>query len=749
MSKPVQTSLKNWWLLSVLALCLSIQALLLMMKMINFIQPQLPLVWLGCWLVLFILGQIGIAVFYKHNSGNGRILESKLRPFLITEAILTFFLLSALVKMIFYDYKGEMANRAYSVLLVLAVLNKFFWPYIKKMALGAYGFIRTRISAKILNLLISVGGAMLMAGIVFVPNHERVLARIYVGEQFHHYDGFIMAAGWAAFNHHIMDWDQISQYGLGMPYVFAQLCHWMGAFSHDHVFLIIMSATMIYYTLMFVFALRWFKSAVLTLAVMLWGIRVQMFHPGDYPFVLTYPSATVIRYFFDIFVMAAIFRHLQQGNFRWLLFAGALSGFAVYYMDSTGVFLLCSFYAYLLCLLIMPYTRSMLYQKPGDIVALGGYVVLPLLVAFGLFWSVAGQHLFQALFWHNFFETVEYFLSGIGTYPMYENFKYHNFWAGSVGFIIPAVWVFSIIYIGAMCYFKKLSRRHIFVIVICVYGLGINHYYIARAILTSYYVTALPFVFVCGYWLKSLFWAWPRHMRQRAVIIALAVSAYALVTNHNFMAYPNIFNWSRNPMVDFLTAQPLPADLSTYFYHLNRNDTEDLKLPANSLGLTDEALYTENDFATDNDLIRYYRQDFDFSKDAALIQSLTAPQERVALISTFETKILIQAERPPFFYYYPLINSRGKHMRSMPISFLHTNSERFNAKAIDQLREARPEYVFLEKIFLYNPPKAYADKPENIIPIVAYVRGHYMPATVGEYLVVMKLKESHTQGLQK
>ena len=188
----------------------------------------------------------------------------------------------------------------------------------RKTGSRVYAFLVARANAKILRYLIVVGGSVLLALIIFVPNFQRVLARMYIGEQFHHYDIFVMAAGWAAYNRHIMDVDQISQYGVGMPYIFAQLARWMGGFSHEHVFLIIMTGVMIYYVLMFWFSLRWFRSAVLTLAVMLCGIRVQMFHPGDYPFVLTYPSATVIRYFFDIFVLAAIYCHLQRGRRGWL-----------------------------------------------------------------------------------------------------------------------------------------------------------------------------------------------------------------------------------------------------------------------------------------------------------------------------------------------------------------------------------------------------------------------------------------------
>ena len=712
---------------------ISVQSLLGLMKLVEMWRPQPLWVYLICWIFIFAAGHVLAAMVPK--------MEPKaLSGFLIVEFLLTFLLLSAVVQMIFYDYRSTLARRAYDILLILAVLNKCCWPQISQAVQWCYGLINKAAQKRMMGTLVTAFGMLLMALIIFVPNYERVVARIFIGEQFHHYDIFVMSSGWAAYKGHIMDVNQISQYGVGMPYVFAMLNRWMGGFSHEHVFLIIMTGTMFYYVLMFWLARQWFKSASLTLAVMLCGVRLQMFHPGGYPFMLTYPSATVIRYFFDIFILAAIYLHLQSKSGRWLWVAGALSGFSVFYMDSTGTFLLAAYWAYLVCLLIMPYTRALLYKAPRDAGIILGYFLWPLAVAFVFFYKTVGNHLFTAHFWHNFSETVEYFLSGIGTYPFFDNFKYHNFLAGLMGIIIPAVWVFTILFAGAMCYFKRLSRRNIFIIVVCVYGLGVNHYYVARAVLTSYYVTALPFAIVCGWWAKILIWGWSRQVRQNTLLVLVLVSLYALLTNHNFMAYPNIFNWSRNPMVDPLTAQPLPADLSPYFNHLFRNDPEGLKLAVNSQGSTDEQIFSEKDFATDNDLVAYYQREFDFSKDAALIRSLTEPDKPVALISSFETKILMQADRPPFFYYFPLISSRPKHMRTMPLNFLHTSAERFNAKAIEQLRDENPKYVFLEKIFLNDFPKAYADKPENIIPIVAYVRARYALVQMGEYIAVMKHK---------
>ena len=44
--------------------------------------------------------------------------------------------------------------------------------------------------------------------------------------------------------------------------------------------------------------------------------------------------------------------------------------------------------------------------------------------------------------------------------------------------------------------------------------------------------------------------------RRRVLLGLLAVIVYALMTNHTYLAYPNLLNVSRNPMVDPLVGPP-------------------------------------------------------------------------------------------------------------------------------------------------------------------------------------------------
>ncbi len=705
---------------------------------INVLDPE----YITCF--VFVLTVIICQAFglwcLRHRLDDSRV-KGTLIKFVIVDAILTFLLISAQVKMIFYDYNQILAQRSWWVLFILCCAHKFLWRFWYQVTIDAWQMLVTRCNRKFLKMAIVPVALLIIASIVYVPDCIRVVARMFIGEQFHHYDIFVMAAGWAAYCGHIMDVDQISQYGVGMPIVFAQICRWLGGFSHEHVFEIVMWGNIVYFCVMYGMLCQvWRRSPVLNAIAMLVLLRVQLFHPGVYPFGLTYPSATAIRYIFDVFVFILLWMHLKKNDLKPLVLAGVLCAMANVYMDSTGVFLTAAYYFYLLLNVAHPQWRKT-FLSPVNRLSVAMIAILPMALTIGLYYAAVGKHMFSGHFWMNLLETVDYFLSGIGTYPMNESFKYHNFFAGVMGFVIPLVHVATIIIVTALVFLGRLSKKNLWIVIVCVYGLGINHYYIARSVLTSYYVTAWPFIVACVFWVRVALANIPARFRLNVIGVLGVLAVYALVTNHNFIAYPNMWNFSANPMVDPLVTQPLPADRTTYFNHLYRNSEEALKLPVNSLQNTDEQLYTETSFLSDDQMVAYYKQEFNFDKDSAMIRSLTKDDERVVVISDFEIKILMQSNRRPFFYYFPLINSRPKYMRILPICFLHTNRVKFNQTAIDQIKEQKPEYIFVERIFAQSPyPKGYMDNADNIVPILEYVGQAYQPYMIGEYLIAMKRK---------
>ena len=206
--------------------------------------------------------------------------------------------------------------------------------------------------------------------------------------------------------------------------------------------------------------------------------------------------------------------------------------------------------------------------------------------------------------------------------------------------------------------------------------------------MTSYCVVAVPFVLVGCFWLKcALGHYWPA-VKKRVLWILAAASVAALFFNPLFRDYPNALN---------LSSRPWPT------------------------------------------VVEEYRRQTDVSEDARLIRSLTSPRQRVPLISSLETKILIDAGRPPFFYYVPLVYSRAWEILDFGGMEILTKTRM--AKILNQLQTQAPAYVFVEKkLFLGLLPAPYYVHYQTLTVLMRYLSGHYTPAAQGKYLLALKIK---------
>jgi hypothetical protein len=360
--------------------------------------------------------------------------------------------------------------------------------------------------------------------------------------------------------------------------------------------------------------------------------------------------------------------------------------------------------------------------------------VLSALLFFGV--TLKG-HIFQKEYWHNLFDYMLVF-GHTGAIVMWESLKYRHFWAFLMSLVMPFTYIATLLYIGVCLYLEKGPVERLFVALLCIDGLANYQYYVVRAAITSYYVAVLPFVLIACFWFMRCLEFLPLDWQRRFKTMAVVLSFYALLTNQNYLAYPNVMNFSRNPITDNLVIQHWP-DRMGYFNLAYRTGKDTDRLPVNDLGTTQDDLRTEEDFKSDAQMVEYYKSHFDFEKDAALIKQLTKPGERVALISSFETKILIQANRAPFFYHFPLLTSRPMTLRTFPPDAAQVPS--LTSDSISELEDRRPSYVFMEKVFLQDSlPASYQESRSRVLPIIDYVRSHYQPFKYGQYLVVMKFK---------
>jgi hypothetical protein len=225
-------------------------------------------------------------------------------------------------------------------------------------------------------------------------------------------------------------------------------------------------------------------------------------------------------------------------------------------------------------------------------------------------------------------------------------------------------------------------------ILVGVSGLGVCHYFIHRSGVTSYYAVVIPLIFVLLFWLQALLGRC-KESWQKGIKVFLCVWAFAaLTTGYLFTYYPNCLN------------------LSGYDWSPEKN---------------------------------FYAKGFDFSQDASLIDALAAPGEPVALISSFETKILMQANRPPFFYYFPMMES--EHMQGDQLRGLYLHTYARLERTVRQLQVERPLHIFIQTRLLQGPQaQNYEDSHEGFKQLMAYIRRHYQNEAQGQYLTALKLK---------
>jgi hypothetical protein len=703
---------------------------------LHLIRPEREMLLFHVFIASAVILQV-VLFGLLHRKLEDESLIKNLNVFAVVESVLVFLLLCTMFKMIVYDYQPQLAHRAFIVLMGLALLNKLFWGFIRSTITLVWQVITDDRNSLALRRICDISFGLLVIAVIYIPNNEALVARMFIGEQFHHNDSFVFGPAWAYLSGCKLDMDVISQYGLGMPVIIGLLAKYFGGFSYQNVVHVMIGMCIVYYLCCYIFLRLWLKSPVLSLAAILFAIKTQMFHTGVFPIVFTYGSATVIRYFFDVFFLYAIWMHIRQARGIWLGMAGAICGIALFHITAEGIYLTATFYFYLMISFLGRIWDKDIFPAKLKFFSAVGYAAFALATALGLLFCTEGQYIFTAEFWHNTGEFIEYFLSGFGLTPIYESLKNRFYLASLMGFVIPVVYVFTLLVTGGLIYFRKIQRQNLLVVILCVYGLGLYHYYIARSAVTSYYAVSIPYVFILAFWVKEGLAYVSKQKAQQIALWILAVSIFSLATTHDFIAYPNIFNFSRNPMVDPLVVQRLPNSRMSYFNHLFIQYPDAYKFPLNSLGEKDEDIRVHTDFSSDDELVAYFHREFDFTEDTKLITDLTPEGSKVPILSSFEVKMLIQSNRKPFFYYYPMVISRPLRMRMFVVNSVYTTDQL--KKTIDQFENAKPEYVFMEKIFLNNyVPQAYFHDSPGFMPVLDYVQKNYLPAAYGKYLVAMK-----------
>ncbi len=611
-------------------------------------------------------------------------------------------------KIIVYQPRHQLALIWLWILMIAIVLVQVFLGEIitclKKVKVFAEKWL---VVTWVRRMLIVLAVIMIMA-MIMVPHINAVVARFYFGEQFHHNDSFVMGPALTVAQGLKPNVDIISQYGLGIGYVFSFLMKMCGGISYDNLLRVMTLIVSVYYIGWFLLLRCLFNSGLLAFAIVLLGIKWQMFHPGVYPFVFTYGSTTALRFFVDVIFFSGLYAYLTTQRQRWFYLAALIPGIQLWYVHSEGVYLFLAW-----CVFVVFSTRG--------IIQIIRAIVLPIIVALILAYGCVGNIVLQADFWGNMREFAQYFFSGFGVEPMTYNLVHREFGALLMGLLVPIVYVATLI--ATFWCRTILPNTRLMIVALAIYGLGLYHYFVTRSTLTSYEVGILPLTWIIGFW-AALWIKQQRQDRQWNIkLIATTVIALCLGTTHLFISYPNYLNLSANPITDPLVAMPL-KDGKPYFNHLFRDQVN-------------VDLLSENEVKDDQALAAYYTQESHFTKDIQLIQKYTTLNQRVPIISSFEIKLLIDSQRSPYFYYFPLIISRPFGLPLLAKTSIYTQDQM--SKTLTLLERDKPMYIFMEPIFTTRPlPPQLQVEFESLIILTNYVIKNYQPVDQGQYLVAYK-----------
>ncbi len=660
-----------------------------------------------------------------------------LPAFMLCEGMITLLLWMSSAYRLIYVAKPQMAQGAFDALLIVAILTKLFWIYWVRLAKGIKARALDFYSRPASGVWLDVAAIFFILLVIFIPDPEAVVAQFFMGDYFHTWDVVFMGAVYGLFQGLIPCVEVNATYGLGMSVLMTWGMKLFGGFDYANALRVLITLGIIYYALWYLLLRKLLHSRLIAFAAIVIAMRSQMFIEIVVPMVWNEVQASILRYCFDVFFFWCLWQHAAKRKSLYLWGMAIFAAWGFYHMPTTGIFLCVIFFFYYILNILRTFVGQ---SNPGFVRALvwaRPAVFIPIFIAV-FFYLTVGPHLIESTFWWRLSEFTGYFVRGFFYSQIFSALAGGEYLKVLIGLLFPILYLASAFYTGFRFCFSQDNRvKEVFICTLAIYGLGLFTYYVGMS--HKYWSVGLPAVFIFSYWVDKgillLSFSWQPKVKWTL----LGICMFSLLTTQMFMAYPNFLNLSRNPIVDKRVALRVGHN-SNYFHQLSIDFPAWLKVPLNSLGEQDEQFRFENNFINHDALKSYYRQEIAFTEDAALIDRFSSLGARVPLLSSFEVMILSKANRKPFFYYFPLLNSHPMRMRNFVVTTIFAYPQLMGCLA--QLEGEKPPYIFIENVFrTAQVPLWYGEQFEDLISLIRYVEVHYEPVAIGKYLVAMKRKD--------
>jgi hypothetical protein len=268
---------------------------------------------------------------------------------------------------------------------------------------------------------------------------------------------------------------------------------------------------------------------------------------------------------------------------------------------------------------------------------------------------------------------------GLDNQPMMAPLRVRQFFPFFMGYFVPLFYVFSLLVMMGRKNAQNSSRMSL-PVVICIYGLMIFVDYLEHPMIGFYGSLMVPAILILLWWLDQIFISSKTLIKRGVYAGILLLAIGALLTNRLMLVYPNI-------------------------------------------------IYQDKRFASE----RAYYEHFDaIVQSASLIRQLTRENQKIALLSNFETALLMQAHRQPLFTHFPVMDSSF----SNGPGGLNLITKNQCLGLINSLQEENALYVFVDERLWSLGPQVLGNSGLNAV--LSYLHNHYQEYSHQGFLVALQ-----------
>lgn len=495
---------------------------------------------------------------------------------------------------------------------------------------------------------------LLIVAIVYVPNWRNLAGKIFLNDQFLHWDGFTVRAALALRHGIVLGRDIFIQYGIGWPLLLSSLnLHVPLSYGR------IIEASIIYACIYYIGV--YLLLRLLTKDV-LWSVSgisiILYFHlflkNFSEPFFWGTPSSTLLRSPFDVWFFIALFLTGTAKTKFWHYVMAIITGLALLFGFDTGMYLLVTLLVYFGYSIFSVSTKAP-YRVKDELQTTTISLSLFLVVVMSGFFLVGRSAFFTAEFWWGLLEGVREYGSGVSNLPL-------GILKQNAALILFEV-VVAVYLTGIANLLMKLVRRQdtfddLFAFALSLYGLATLLIFVSRSHVLNILHPTIPF-WILIFWTaakihKSVFvyirdkWLGDTHQNTAfqffipAVIFVACITI--LITSPQQQQYPHVFNYYRNGKTNGFCLLKTPQDIC-------------------GLSATSQAEIDK------------------FTAVISWMQQIKLERREVAVFDDRDTLLYLATENAPWFRYRP-----GEVFTKKQLKEIH-----------EQILNQRPHYVLMEE----------------------------------------------------